>query len=196
MGRILICLLWLIPALARAEAAAPLPLAAIEELKMSREVLLEEGTRLILGYGAGETITGAGLELAIAHERATRRAAAAERVMAADLNGDGAVSAAEMDLHGNTLSVRLRAQARRGFAAADRDLDGLASLPEIMAAAQDYALERFPERQADRLRSLMFCDADRDGVLTLAELRAAGDDLARRAEESRRAAVRVSERDL
>lgn len=196
MARFVLCLLLLIPALARAEGVALPPGMALDVLKLSRQALIEEGTRLILGYGSQDAISAAGLELAIGHERATRRAAQAEQVLAADLNGDGAVTRAEMAVHAGTLSVRMRARALAGFAAADGDGDGRAELPEIMAAAQAYALERFDDGAADRIRALIHCDADRDGLVTLAELRAAGDYLAARAEAQKLTPAEQMKRDL
>ncbi|HEY0275408.1 MAG TPA: EF-hand domain-containing protein [Paenirhodobacter sp.] len=143
------------------------------------ETVVLDGTRIILGYGVDGAITADGLENAVAHERAIRRAANAELLLRADLNGDGAVSVTELEVHANTVSAGARARVRLGFDRADSDDDGHVSAAEIAAFARDLALERFGAQQAQQIRELILCDLDHDGRLTVQELTQAVSDLAR-----------------
>lgn len=156
---------------AAATAAPPDPNARLQKLIAQRaEAVVAEGTRLILGYGEAGALDAAGLARAIAHERAALREAARAMLLRADLDGDGAVGAAERALHENTLSARMRAQMRTAFDQADADRDGTASSAEISAHAARVGLEKFDETDAADLRAYLELDQDGDGRLTVEEL--------------------------
>lgn len=63
-------------------------------------------------------------------------------------------------------------------ATADRNGDGTATPPELMAQAEDEARRSYPENRAALLRNLMLLDADGNGRVTLVEVQAAVDRIA------------------
>lgn len=148
-----------------------LPDATLKRLQQKPEKFLTEAAALILGYGAGDAIDPAGLERYIALVRAEARARAMQRLLAADLDNDGVVTAEETAALAAAASARERGRLRQGQLAADVDGDGAVTMEELRAAGQLAALDRLSEADAEVLRGFMACDLDGDGRVSLAEVR-------------------------
>lgn len=141
--------------------------------------VLEDAARAIVtatASGSGvEGLDAAGVERLLALERAAIRARALGDWLAADLDNDGAISAAEAEAFLPLLAARPRAGAALAVMQADANGDGLADPAELRAAADRQALTRIDVQEAAALAALLTLDRDGDGVLTLAEARAATD---------------------
>jgi hypothetical protein len=140
--------------------------------RMQRDMgdVAEDAMTLILGYGTGGGIDRAGIETWLSVERATARAQVMRRIIEADLNADGTVTAAEIAVIAGAAEARLRGRIMQNHALADADGDGAVSGPEAAARAQAFAMERVSEGDAARALALMGLDMDGDGRLTLAEV--------------------------
>jgi hypothetical protein len=162
-------------------SAQALPDALTKAVKANPQRFVEDAAEVIHGFGspgAEPGVDASGIDRAIALARAVARAGALRRLLAADLDADGAVTAAEMAVLAAAAEARDRGPLIALQAEADRDADGTASAPELMAAAQEEALRSYPERKAALLRDLFRFDADKDGRVTLAEVRSAVDRIA------------------
>lgn len=127
-------------------------------------------TDLIAGFGGPEGLRTAGIEEHIALERAGARAAALRRLMAIDLDADGALDREELSVSQRAANAATRGRLERQFAAADANADGQIDQGEMLADGQAAALRSLGEAEAAMLRALMTLDADGDGALTVAEL--------------------------
>lgn len=163
-----LALIW--PSLSQADGLPTLPPTLLERLDNAAPGLLEEAGELILTYGQDGRITGEGIELAIGHERAQRRAREMAQLWAADLNDDGAVSRAEMEVHAGSYSPAVQSRRLMALMRADADSDGVATGAEIRAFAQGRALSLFDDEKAGEMRALLGCDSDGDGAVSLAEI--------------------------
>jgi hypothetical protein len=155
--------------------AMPAALAGVDGAlakRMQRDMddVAEDAMTLILGYGTGGGIDRAGIETWLSVERATARAQVMRRIIEADLNADGTVTAAEIAVIAGAAEARLRGRIMQNHALADVDGDGAVSGPEAAARAQAFAMERVSEGDAARALALMGLDMDGDGRLTLAEV--------------------------
>lgn len=164
---------------AAAETALPEPLT--KAIKANPQRFVEDAAEVIHGFGtpgAEPGVDAVGIDTAIALVRAEARAGALRKLLAADLDGDGAVTATEMAV----LAAAARASDRGKLialqAAADRNGDGTATPPELVAQAEDEARRSYPENRAALLRNLMLLDADGNGRVTLVEVQAAVDRIA------------------
>lgn len=176
--RLLALLLLLSPAVALGQT---LPEALTKAVKANPERFLEDAAEVIHGFGAPGAEPGVaaeGIETAIALARAEGRAGALRKLQAADLDGDGAVTAAEMAVLAAAAKAGDRGRLIALQAEADADGDGTASAAEMLARAEAEARRSFPERKAALLRDLMLFDSDGDGQLTLPEVEAAVDRIA------------------
>ncbi|MFB2531272.1 hypothetical protein ACEYYB_03360 [Paracoccus sp. p4-l81] len=161
------------PLWARAEGGlAALPPGLIDRIEDAAPGVLDDAAELILAYGQDGRIDAAGVDLAIAHARAGRRATALARILAADLDGDGAVQADELAVHLRALSPRLQARAKLAHDRADADGDGHVTADEARISADSQAVRNFSDRSADKLRDLLAMDMNRDGWLGLDEVAA------------------------
>lgn len=148
-----------------------LPDATLKRLQNKPEKFLTEAAALIFGYGAEGAIDPAGLERYIALERAEARARAMQRLLAADLDNDGVVAAAELASLADAASARERGRLRQRHLAADVDGDGAVTMEELRDAGQAAALDKLSDSDADVLRGFMACDLDGDGRVSLEEVR-------------------------
>lgn len=128
---------------------------------------------VIAGFGGPAGLTVAGIEDHVALERAFARAGAMRRLLAMDLNNDGAIGRDELAVSMRAASARSRGRLERQFAAVDANGDGQVGAEEIRAEGQAAALRALTEAEAGALRALMALDSDKDGALKLVELRAA-----------------------
>jgi hypothetical protein len=153
----------------------PVALAGVDGAlakRMQRDMgdVAEDAMTLILGYGTGGSIDRAGIETWLAVERATARAQVMRRIVEADLDADGTVSAAEIAVIAGAAEARVRGRIMQNHALADANGDGAVSAAEAAARAEAFAMERVSEGDAARALSLMGLDMDGDGRLTLAEV--------------------------
>lgn len=172
----LIALVFQVPAL-RADPVLPLarsgfetlPEALQQDLLTQPERFLETLAELIIGHGAGGAIDAAGVETAIALERARTRAFHVVKPLRADLDGNGAVSMVELAAFQYVSSARQRGLLEVAHRGADADGDGTAQRMEIAAYAEAKALRAFSKRRAEEWRAILRLDLDSDGRVKLDE---------------------------
>jgi Ca2+-binding EF-hand superfamily protein len=128
---------------------------------------------VIAGFAGPRGLTAAGIEEHVALERAFARAGAMRRLLAMDLDNDGAIDRGELAVVQRAASATARGRLERQFTAADSDGDGRIGVQEIRAEGQAAALRALTEAEAETLRAMISLETDGDGALTLEELRAA-----------------------
>lgn len=160
------------PGAARAEGLATLPPGLIDRIDAGAPRLLEEAGALILSYGRDGQIDAAGIDTAIDHSRARRRASALARILENDLDGDGQVTTQELGVALRALSPVAQARAKLAHDRADDDGNGIVTSPEARASAQVQALRGYSDKTAQKLRDLLAMDMDGDGWLGLDEVAA------------------------
>lgn len=178
MPRLIVLLLLVLPTLPlRAEPMLPLARSGFETLPESvqRDLLtqperfLEMLAELIVGHGKGGAIDAAGIETAIALERARSRAYHVSRLLRADLDGDGAVTLKELAALQHVSSARQRGLLEVAHRGADPDRDGIARAGEISAFAEAKAVRAFDRDRAEEWRAVLRLDLDGDGRVKLDE---------------------------
>lgn len=152
--------------------AQAVPEALAKRIKANPDRFVEEAATLIFGFGGPNGIDAAGVERFIALERAGARASVLRRLLAGDLDGDGAVTANEMQVAAGAASASQRGRMLGLLARADSDADGTATGAEIAGFAAAEALEMFDERRAQTARAVLGFDGDADGMVTLPEVQA------------------------
>jgi hypothetical protein len=130
-------------------------------------------TDLIAGFGGADGLTAAGIEDHIALERAAARASALRRMLAMDLDADGAVDGPELAVTQRAASAQTRGRMERQFRAADLDGDGRIDAKEMEADARAAALRALDEEEATMLRALLTLDRDGNAALSVDEVEAA-----------------------
>jgi hypothetical protein len=130
-------------------------------------------TDLIAGYGGPDGLTAQGIEEHIALERAGARATALRRMLAMDLDADGTLTRAELQVSQRAASASTRGRMEQQFLAADADGDGRIDQGEMAAAGRAAALRALDEDEAEALRALMTLDRDGNAALTAEEVAAA-----------------------
>lgn len=158
----------LLPMAALAEG---LPPRLMQVIKADREGYLQDVAALIASAGTGDAITADQLAVSIALKRAKARVEVVAPLMAADLDGDGAVSREELLGAAQALKAEARVRLDRDFTAADGDGDGLVTAVEIATRAEDAALSAYGPARLAEVKVLMGFDADADGRVTLDEVR-------------------------
>jgi len=166
---IVMCLLWAVPV--RAETAPMVPEPMLKRIKALPDRFLDLAATLIHGFGTAGRIDAAGVERAIALDRAGARASAQRRLLAADLDGNGAVAPAELSVAAGALGARARGRLITTHARADADGDGTVAPAELAVHAGAEAMRLVPEPEAAYMRALLACDQDGDGLVTLVEVR-------------------------
>jgi hypothetical protein len=144
--------------------------ALAKRMQRDMDDVAADAMTLILGYGTGEGIDRAGIETALAVERAVARAQVMRRIVEADLDADGTVAAGEITVIAGAAEAGLRGRIMQNHALADADGDGAVSAAEAATRAEAFAMERVSEGDAARAMALMGLDMDGDGRLTLAEV--------------------------
>ena len=142
-------------------------------MRSAPEAFVADAAGLILGYGVNEGIDPAGIDRAIAVDRAAARGRDMGRMMQADLDGDGSASAGEVAVLVQATSAKGRGRVALSFEAADVDKDGTVTFGEMQAHAVTAGEEAVSPGKASALRGMMVLDLDSDGVLTLIEVREA-----------------------
>lgn len=128
---------------------------------------------LVAGFGGPDGLTRDGIADHIALERAGARATAMRRLIAMDLDGDGAVRRGELLVSQRAASAGTRGRMERQFAAADADTDGTVSAAEIAADGKAAAMRALGVEEEELLFSVLALDANGDQALSADELRAA-----------------------
>lgn len=154
-----------------------LPERLLKQLNKAKSRFLEDAAALILGYGTPEGIDPAGIEIYIASNRAEIRARAMGRLLAGDLDNDGAISSAELATLVANASAAERGRLQLSFTAADADLGGLVTAEELRLSGQVKALELFDETEAADWRQFMLFDLDRNGRVAMTEVLAVANQL-------------------
>lgn len=169
----LILLLLLFAAPMRADTAPVLPDAMLKRIKAGPDRFLDLAALLIHGFGEQGRIDAAGIERSIALDRAGARASAQRRLLAADLDGDGAVQTGEIAVAAGAASASTRARLITTHARADADSDGIVSAAELAVHAGAESLKQVSEAEAAMSRAVLACDLDGDGAVTMAEVKRA-----------------------
>jgi hypothetical protein len=181
MIRALTLVLLICPALAMAGGTdgAGLAPATARSILRNLDAYLDDATEVIAGYGTDGRLGPDGIALKLAAARAQARALALLPLMAADLDGDGMVAAAELAQAGAIGSAWERGRLQR--AAARADLDGQPGLgaAELAAFGQRAADTAVSASQVARLQALMQFDQDGDGAVTRDEVKSGLEALAR-----------------
>jgi hypothetical protein len=137
----------------------------------------DRASALIYGYGGPKGIDKAGIEQAIALQRADARALAMRKLMAADLDFDGAIGGDEIAVIGAAANATARGRLWQMFAAADADGDGRVTAEELAAWGLAQAMDRVSAADAAETLAVLGFDSDNNGWVTLGELRAGLADL-------------------
>ena len=169
---LMVCsLLWALPL--HADTAPVLPDPMLKRIKAGPDRFLDLAAMLIHGFGAGGRIDLAGIERSIALDRAGARATAQRRLIAADLDGDGAVSTVEIGIAAGAASATTRARLITTHARADADSDGTVSTEELAAHAGAESLRQVSEAEAAMALAVLACDQNSDGQVTMSEVKRA-----------------------
>lgn len=160
-------LLW--PLAAGAEEAAT-DSALDKAMRKDPERLAGRAVELIAGFGGPDGLTLAGIDEHVALERARARAAGLRRLLALDLDADGRVDRAELQVSQRAANAEARGRLERQFLAADADSDGRVDAAELAEQGRLAGLRAVSEDEAAVLRGLMALDADGNGALTAAEI--------------------------
>ncbi|WP_432447976.1 EF-hand domain-containing protein [Aliiroseovarius marinus] len=147
-----------------------LPGPSIKRLTKDPARFIEEGTMLILGYGQDGSIGVQGIENYIALKRAKVRAREIRRFDLADLNGDGQITRAELDVLMATERASARGRLLIGFTKSDLNEDGILTDVERRAYGEAKALEEVDEDEEEILKSILKLDQDDDGRLSIPEM--------------------------
>ena len=152
------------------DAPPALPDRFVKRLAKARAQFLEQAAAIILGYGTARGVDPAGIENFIASGRAAIRAREIARLLAGDLNNDGALGAGELAVLMANAAASKRGQLQVAHGTADADLNGIASADELRAYGQSKALDQIDEDEAADWRRFMLFDLDHDGRVVLAEV--------------------------
>jgi hypothetical protein len=167
-GVAVLVLLWVEGALAQG-VETPLERAMRDNPERFRAAMLD----LVAGFGGPDGLTRAGVAEHVALERAGARASAMRRLLAMDLDADGAVGRDELQVAQRAASAAMRGRMERQFAAADADGDGRLSAAEIAASGRAAGMRALGEAEEALLLSVLTLDLNGDGALQADELRAA-----------------------
>ncbi len=149
--------------------ALPEPLA--EAMRHDPVATMEDAAGLIFAFGGGLGIDRSGIETAIALQRAEIRAREMRKLLLADLDNDGVITAAEVKAVGPAVGARAQGRMVVAMEAADTDHDARVTPTELRAQAQRAALRKLSESAADDRRLFLLFDLDTDGFVTLAEFK-------------------------
>lgn len=132
----------------------------------------DTASALIYGYGGPKGIDKAGIEQAIAVQRADARALALRKLMAVDLDFDGAIGGDEIAAVGAAANAVARGRLWQMFAAADADGDSGVTAEELAAWGLVQAMDRVSAADAAETMAVLEFDSDKNGWVNIGELRA------------------------
>lgn len=142
-----------------------------------RGAFLDAASTAIAWFGDDRGLNAAGIDDFIAAERAERRAAVIQMLMAADLTADGALARAEVARVAPSLSPSARGKLIARHDQADLNGDGTVSGTEMTRFAAFEALRLVPDQRAEDLRLMLLFDQDGDGWVSYAEVKRAIADI-------------------
>ena len=154
-----------------------LPERLLKQLNKAKSRFLEDAAALILGYGTADGIDPAGIEIYIASSRAGIRARAMGRLLAGDLDNDGAISGDELTTLVANASAAERGRLQLSFTTADSDQGGFVTATELRTFGQVKALDLFDETEASDWRQFMLFDLDGNGRVAMPEVMAVANRL-------------------
>ena len=157
------------------DAPPALPDRFVKRLAKARAQFLEQAAAIILGYGTAQGVDPAGIENFIASGRAAIRAREIARLLAGDLDNDGALGRDELSVLMANAAASKRGQLQLAHGSADSDRDGVATAAELRAYGQSKALDQIDEDEAADWRRFMLFDLDHDGRVVLAEVMTVAD---------------------
>ena len=157
----------------RADVAPALPDAVLKRIKAAPDRFFDDAAILIHGFGAGGSIDAAGIDRAVALERAGVRASALRKLLAADMNGDGAIAPDELAVAAGVAGATTRGRLITTHARADSNSDGSVSASELTTHAGAEAMRLVSAADAAMTRAVLACDQDGDARVTLAEVKRA-----------------------
>ena len=150
--------------------AGPLSQALAKQMADNPTAYLEQVTALIAGYGDGKTIGAVGLGNVVALARSQARALALARLQGADLDGDGAVSGAEIAVAKAAGSATARGRFAVNFVRADQNEDGALTAAELQGFATAAGYAAFDDTKVSELRAVLQFDANADGQVSRDEV--------------------------
>ncbi|MCB1359509.1 MAG: hypothetical protein KDK53_24350 [Maritimibacter sp.] len=156
-----------------ASMLADLPERKLEELRRSPRAFIEMAADMIYGFGTAGALGPEGIDRYIAMGRAQIRAREIRRFLLADLDDDGVVTEAEINVLIAAEAATSRGRLYLAFRSADTAggaPDGRVDLDEMRAHASRVALEEIDAVKVDRIRSILLFDLDGDGRVTLPEV--------------------------
>jgi Ca2+-binding EF-hand superfamily protein len=148
---------------------------AADEISTYGKVVQANGVQGVGGQDTGGQDTGgaidaAGIDLMIAADRARIRAAEAERILRADLDGDGAVSMAERQTVIAILPEGQKGRLELAWRVADSDKSGIVDLAEVLVYAQGVAITNIDNDDVARAQDILKFDMDGDGAVAIDEV--------------------------
>lgn len=153
-------------------AWADWPKVLVAQVQRNPGKYLDDMAVMIAGYGADGAMDAMALHNVVALTRAQARASALQRLLGADLDGDGAISGAEMRVRAATLAATPRGRLDTYFGKADANGDDRVTAAELQAYANGAAQQAFSEDKAAAIYAVMGFDSDGDGLVTLSEVTA------------------------
>lgn len=150
--------------------AEAMPEDVLAKLQKNPDGYLDHAGSLINGFGGAQGIDKAGIELALALQRADARAAALRKLMLADLDFDGSISTEEFKQVAAATAATARGKLWKMKAAADADGDGTITIAELDGFGRAEALRKVgADKEAEALSVLSF-DADKNGWVDMDEV--------------------------
>ena len=153
-------------------ALADWPKALVAQVQRNPDKYLDVMAVMIAGFGTDGALDAVALHNVVALARADVRALALQRLLPADLDGDGTVALAEMQLRAATEAAGLRGRLVLAFGKADADGDGHVTAVELQAYANGVAQNAFSADKAAAIYAVLGFDGNGDGRVTLAEISA------------------------
>lgn len=153
-------------------ALADWPKALVAQVQRNPDKYLDVMAVMIGGFGTDGALNAVALHNVVALARADARAGALQRLLPADLDGDGTVALAEMQLRAATEAAGLRGRLVLAFGKADADGDGHVTAVELQAYANGVAQNAFSADKAAAIYAVLGFDGNGDGRVTLAEISA------------------------
>lgn len=153
-------------------ALADWPKVLVAQVERNPDKYLDAMAVMIAGYGKDGALDAVALHTIVALARADARAGALQRLLPADLDGDGTVALAEMQLRAGTEAAGARGRLVLAFGKADADGDGRVTSAELQAYGNGVAQKTFGEDKAAAIYAVMGFDGNGDGRVTLAEISA------------------------
>lgn len=154
-------------------AAQTLPEPVLNRLAQDLPPFLELAANLIHGFGTADGIDRAGVDRFVALERAATRASALRRLQLADLDFDGSITAAELQVLADAAAAKSRGRLWALMERADLDGDRVVSVAELDAFGRAEAMAGFSAMDEAIARAVLTFDGDANGRVTLEEVKAA-----------------------